>query len=296
MGKEGSTGIEKFDGERTKGSIDYNTWRLRVTSRLAAKGLSTTLKDEGTATEKAQAKEIVVNALSNYQISLLSGKVEDSTVKQIWDGVEKNNAEKSAANRWLVMESMFGDRIKEEEYALEYVARVLSIFSRLERLGLVLDDDFQVARIIYGVREDPRFSSVCVALDTADDKVKTLDFVTSRLRAHEVAGGFVRDRDDDGASGSNRFPGRETVNQVVHKTTFSRSKDSKHVPKWLANKQEHERRTGDRGNGSSKYTYDDDEEGDGPQCYKCKGWGHIRRDCPSKAKKPRDMSPEEVYM
>mgnify|MGYP000992362219 CR=1 FL=1 len=146
-----TSGVKKFDG------TDYEVWSTLVEAVLVAKGLDSTITEEGDAGDAKwlqkdkSARALILLALEPEMVKLV---LSCSTAKQVWERLKTVHSQKSESCKMLLQKEFYDVKMEPGTKMSEYVAKIEFIARRLRDIGVTLDDDTVISKIVSGLAQD----------------------------------------------------------------------------------------------------------------------------------------------
>jgi hypothetical protein len=269
---------EKLSIENLNGFENWATWKFQLEHLLRAKGLWGFVTGNETlaagANPQAQAEfqrrgdrafSTVVLHVSPKQLYLITSC---KSTKEAWDTLRNNYERETLGNKLFLKKSYYRTMMPEGMPVQEHLKNMKELGDRLAAIGAPIPEEDQMVTLLGSLPLS--YSTLVTALEARVDDL-TLKFVQQALINEEQK----RNDTSDGKSSSGAC-------SAMASRTYGHtgSTGSSQNPSW-------------KGGGTAAAPVTQRKKnspGKSIKCYGCSGFGHIKRDCPSKKRQSSSNS------
>lgn len=146
-----TSGIKKFDG------TDFEVWSTLVEAILIAKGLDSVITEEPETNDAKwiqkdkSARAIILLSLEPEMVRLV---LSCNSAKSVWERLRTVHSQKSESCKMLLQKEFYDIRMEQGVKMSEYVAKVEFVAKRLRDIGIDLDDDTIISKIVSGLASE----------------------------------------------------------------------------------------------------------------------------------------------
>jgi len=145
------SGIKKFDG------TEFEVWSTLMEAVLTAKGISYVLEECKTESEASrarydadskQARALILISLSEDMVKLV---LACPTASEVWNRLKDCHSQRSESCKMLLYQEFYGAVMDPGTKISAYVAKVELIARKLRDVGVPMDDDTLISKIVSGL-------------------------------------------------------------------------------------------------------------------------------------------------
>lgn len=179
-----TSSIKKFDG------TGYEVWATLIEAVLTARKVNHVIASEMPGDEKArevflesdqQTRATLLLSLDPKVVALV---LSCTTAKEIWDRIEEVHAQKSVSCKMMLYQEFYSLKMQQGTSVSTYVADSELIARKLRDIGVTIDDDTLIGKIVSGLTPDFRhFISAWMGMP---EHQRTYGSLLPRLMAEEM--------------------------------------------------------------------------------------------------------------
>lgn len=253
----------QFSVERFNGNSSFTLWQRRVKDILVQQGLAKALKGKDAKPETMKDddwEELMMKCVSTIRLciadNIINNVMDEDSASALWEKLEKLYLAKSLTNKLHLKRQLYRLKMEEGGSLMEHMNVFNGYLDQLRKVDVKIDE------------EDKALLLLTSLPDSYDTLVTTLLYGKDTVSLEQVQSSLVSHCTQKRSS----FEDGESAALAVQ--SGNREKKSDGRSGWS--------------NGSSSSS-----RGKGVQCYYCKEFGHVKRDCPlrkDKGKKCDDAS------
>ncbi|GFZ09851.1 PAM68-like protein [Actinidia rufa] len=253
----------QFSVERFDGNSSFTLWQRRVKDILVQQGLAKALKGKDAKPETMKDddwEELMMKCVSTIRLciadNIINNVMDEDSASALWEKLEKLYLAKSLTNKLHMKRQLYRLKMEKGGSLMEHMNVFNGYLDQLRKVDVKIDE------------EDKALLLLTSLPDSYDTLVTTLLYGKDTVSLEQVKSSLVFHCTQKRSS----FEDGESAALAVQ--SGNRGKKSDGRSGWS--------------NGSSSSS-----RGKGVQCYYCKEFGHVKRDCPlrkDKGKKCNDAS------
>ena len=241
--------VERFDG---KGS--FTLWQRRVKDILVQQCLARALKGKDAKPEKMEDYEwedLESRCVSTIRLcvadNIVNNIIDMDSAPELWEKLERLYLGKSLTTKLNLKRDLYKLKMQEGVNFMEHLSVFKGLLDQLARVDVKIEEEDQALLLLTSLPDS--YDHIVTTILYGKDTVK-MEEVEATLLSNEKRRKAEDSQESVCVTEGQNQRGRKTVKGS---SSHSRSKS--------------------RGSGK------------GVQCYKCKEWGHIKRDCPNRSEK-----------
>ena len=254
----------QFSVERFNGNSSFTLWQRRVKDILVQQGLAKALKGKDAKPETMKDddwEELMMKCVSTIRLciadNIINNVMDEDSASALWEKLEKLYLAKSLTNKLHLKRQLYRLKMDECGSLMEHMNVFNGYLDQLQKVDVKIDEEDKALLLLTSLPDS--YDTLVTTLLYGKDTV-SLEQVQSSLVSHCTQ---KRSSFEDGESAA------------------------------LAVQSENQGKKFDGRSGWSNGSISN-SRGKGVQCYYCKEFGHVKRDCPLRKNKGKNMMTLQV--